>query len=177
MPVVSIFGSSECEPGSFEYDIAELVGSKLGEAQLDIATGGYGGVMEAVMKGASRYGVKRYGIATNFYEGKKVNIYVSDEIKIDTYLNRMIKLISLGDAYIVFPGGTGTLLELSAIWALSDRGIIQNKPIAVLGEQWQEVTQTIGFYNEKVLDSLLLLKYFDLAEKAAEYISNHFKIK
>ncbi len=175
MPVVTVFGNSESKPGSFEYDTAEFIGKELGKAGLDIATGAYGGVMEAVMKGAAEYGVKRIGVATDYFPEREANRYVNEHIRTDSYLNRLIKLITAGDGFIVFPGSTGTLLELSAVWALREREVLKDKPIVIIGEQWQEVIQTMGFYSEKVLDSISFIRHFDSAENAAAYLVKALK--
>jgi len=175
MPIVAFFGSSKSTPDSQEYIAAEQIASNLAQNGFDIMTGSYGGIMQAALKGALNHNVKRIGIATNELADRKVNEYVSDLITKPTYINRLIELTSKADAYVVFPGGTGTLAELSIIWALKERNIFSSKPIVCFGEQWNEVHQIMSFYSETVVDnSGILFNTCDVNE-ATKYIIESFK--
>jgi uncharacterized protein (TIGR00725 family) len=171
MSVITVFGGSSSKPGSFEYDTAELIGNLLAHEGFGVATGAYDGVMEAALKGASQFGVERIGITTVFFENRVVNQFVKTEIKTQSYLDRLLKLLEIGDAYIVLPCGTGTLLELSAAWAFLERGIIRNKPVVCIGEQWLEVLQTLSFYSESALESTKYIKHVDNAVDAITFIN------
>ena len=170
MATITIFGSSICRENSYEYDTADLLGSMIGQAGFDIATGGYDGVMEAALKGASVYNVKRIGITTEYYKDKQKNNFVTEEIKTQTYFERLKELFTIADAYIILPGGTGTLLELAMVWAFKDRGLIGNKKIVVIGEQWSEVLQTMSFYNESILEKAGLIFQAETAKEAVDYL-------
>lgn len=175
MPLVAIFGASQTTQGSFEYDTAEYVGKVLSSKGFDIATGGYLGVMEAALKGASDKNVRRIGITTDYYTDKAKNDFVSEEIRMPDYFSRFMKLATMGDAYIVLPGGTGTLAELAAIWAFKSRGLLPEKPFVCIGEQWNEVVQTMAFYSESVIESLKHIKIFDSVEDGIDFIINSFE--
>jgi predicted Rossmann-fold nucleotide-binding protein len=54
-----------------------------------------------------------------------------------------LKLVELGDAYVVLKGGTGTLLELACVWEFVNKGIVPKKPIIILGSFWQPVVETL----------------------------------
>jgi hypothetical protein len=174
MPTIAIFGSSECRAGSFEYDTAELIGSGLAGQGFDIVTGGHGGVMEAALKGASRFCVDRIGVTTHYFQVKPPNAYVEKHIIKDTYLDRLFELVDIADGYVVLPGGTGTLLELAMVWALKERSIISGKPIVCCGEQWFEVMQTMSFYSEKILNNSSLVVNAENANQAVEAIVGFF---
>lgn len=177
MPSVAIFGNSQTMPGKWDYDTAELLGFLLAKSGFDIITGGFGGVMEAALKGASSHPVDRIGVPIEGLQNREKNKYVKTEISADSYLERLEKLIELASAFIVMPGGTGTLLELSAVWALKERGLLGNKPIICIGELWQEVAQTMGFYSERILETTQLLYFADTADDAIIYVSNFFNNK
>ncbi len=174
MSVIVVLGTGRAIENSFEYDTAQLLGRLLAKNGYDVATGGYGGVMEAALKGASSEDVNRIGVLTEFYD-REPNEYVTEVIKEETYLDRLVKLIEIGDAFVVMPGGTGTLLEWALIWAYKDRKIIENKPTVCIGEQWHEVTQTMSFYSERVLDNADFVDYADNAEEAVKIINEKLK--
>jgi hypothetical protein len=174
MPVITIFGSSDAAGNSQEYDEAYRIGEILADAGFDIATGGYSGIMEAALNGAKDKNVLRIGVTTKFYQGKIKNEYVNKEIKTASYNDRLDKLIEIGDSYIVMPGGTGTLLELSKIWALKKRGILKDKLIICVGEQWFKTIQTMAMYSEEIMRSLELIKFFESGEFAANYVKEEF---
>ncbi len=175
MSVISIFGSGNAAPDSTVYKTAELTGKLLAENGFDIATGAYLGVMEGALKGASECNIKRIGITTNIFKNKKPNSYVNSLIKTDNYFDRLKILIDIADAYIVFPGGSGTLLEFSFLLALKERNIINNKPMICIGEQWKKVLRDIGF--NICSDSLKSLKidFPDDANNAVIKVINYIK--
>jgi uncharacterized protein (TIGR00730 family) len=175
MPIVAFFGSSKSKHDSQEYTAAEQIASLLAQNGLDIMTGSYGGIMQAALKGAMANDVKRIGVATSELSNRKVNEYVSYLITKPTYIDRLIELTSKADAYVVFPGGTGTLAELSIIWALKERKIFSNKPIVCYGEQWNEVHQIMSFYSETVVDNAGVLFNTCDTQEAANYIIKSLK--
>jgi uncharacterized protein (TIGR00730 family) len=177
MSKVAIFGNSQSKAGNWDYDTAELVGKLLAQSGIDIITGGFGGVMESAMKGADKYPVEKIGVTVPNLPNRTVNSYVNPEIIADTYLQRTEKLIELADGYIIMPGGSGTLLELAAVWALKERGLLGNKPIVCLGELWLEVIQTMGFYSERMLETTDLIVFADTAQEAVEAIVNKLGAK
>ena len=175
MAVIAVFGNSSCQEGSFEYETAELLGRKLAHEGFDLITGGYAGVMEAALKGADSYSTRKIGVVLKDETKNKVNSFVNEIIKVDSYLDRLKKLLDEADIYIILPGGSGTLLEFAAAWALIERDYCKNKLIICLGEQWAEVMQTVGFYSEKALDSF---KHISTAANVSEVLETikNFKI-
>lgn len=171
MAIITVFGSSNALPDSIEYYLAEELGNALAEKGFNIATGGYNGVMEAVLKGASAFDIERIGVLSKDLNTRQTNKYLNKIITVDSYLDRLKKLIEIGDNYIVLPGGTGTFLELAAVWALKERGIILNKKIVLIGEQWEEVLQTMMFYSEKLIDGTRLLDHVETIQEAVDRVS------
>lgn len=168
---ISVFGSSNCNEKSFEYTNAYMIGELLAQNDFNIATGGYNGVMEAALKGArTNEKVERIGVITKEIRDRKVNQYVSNSILMDTYLQRLEKLIKIADAYVFLPGGTGTLLELSAVWSLTQREIIPVKPTICIGDSWENIIETVAFYSENALSNMKILSFAKNADEAAKLI-------
>ena len=159
MPIITFFGSSKCNSNSEEYKSAEKIADILAEKGFSIASGGYGGIMEASLKGASKYKVERIGVVSKDLPNRIVNDYVGKIIEKPTYMERSLELINIADAYVVFHGGTGTLVELSIIWALKERNIQKNKPIVCFGEQWYEIEQLMSYYSETFIDNISIIEH------------------
>lgn len=168
MPTVTVFGSSSAPVYSADYNSALELGAKLAAKGYDVATGAYGGVMEAVLKGASDYNVKRIGIGLNDPK-REFNNYVGEKIIAGSYLERLGLLLDTGDIYVILPGGTGTLLELVAAWALKEKNL-SDKRIICVGDVWYEMFQTLGFYSERFLESATLVSHARNVDKVLEYL-------
>ncbi|MEA3059510.1 MAG: hypothetical protein QOE50_922 [Sphingomonadales bacterium] len=142
MPSVTVFGGSRVEPDSDEYLAAQQLGRALAERGFSVVTGGYNGVMEAVSRGAKEAGGHVIGvtvdvIAKNF--DRLPNAFVDQEVRTAALLERIDKIIELGAAYVVLPGGAGTLAELGVVWTLALLGALQDKPLIVVGRGWERV--------------------------------------
>ncbi len=141
--IITIFGTARAKPNQEIYELAYTTGKLLAKAGLVIANGGYGGTMLAAAKGAAQVEGKTIGVTCSAFD-RKANEYVSKVIVTETLEQRLDKLIELGDAYIVLPGGTGTLLELALVWELKNKGFLKSeKPIILLGEFWKPLVELI----------------------------------
>ncbi len=140
--IVTIFGSSRAQPGDAEYQTAYDLGKRLAQAGYAICNGGYGGIMEASAHGTKDAGGKTIGIVTEQFS-VEANPYILQKIVMKTLIDRLLKLIELGDAYVVLKGSTGTLLELAAVWEHMNKRLLKQKPIIVLGDFWSPVVQTL----------------------------------
>ena len=170
MAIVTVFGCGNCALNSKDYEVAYNLGLALGKQNISVATGGYLGTMEAVSKGASESNVQVIGVTTEFYQNRTPNKYINKEISTKTYLERTVKLLEIGDSYIVLPGNAGTLLEFSAVWALKEKGFFADKAIIAIGEQWQEIKQTMAFYSETVVDAYDLVSNVNDWELAVKLV-------
>ena len=141
--VVTIFGSSRPDPGDPEYELARRLGKALAESGYVVCNGGYAGVMEASARGAREAGGHTVGVIAGAFEGKRANRWVAETEECQSLLERMMRLIDRGDAYVVLKGGTGTLLELAGVWELMNKGMIREKPAVVLGDFWNAVLTTL----------------------------------
>ena len=149
--IVCVFGSSRPAPEDPEYRLALDVGKELAAAGFVVCTGAYGGVMEASARGAHEAassplepGTRTIGIAARVFAGRTPNRWIDRAITVDSMVDRLLKLISLGDAYVVLKGGTGTLLELAAVWEFMNKRVMQQKPIVIVGSFWDGVVKTLA---------------------------------
>jgi uncharacterized protein (TIGR00725 family) len=141
--IISVFGSSRTQVGSPEYSLAYNIGASLAQAGMVVCNGGYSGIMEASAHGAKDAGGHTLGITTRSFAELKANQWIDEEIPIQTLIERLMKLISVADGYVVLKGGTGTLLELAAVWELMNKNVTQQKPIVVIGDYWNGVVDTL----------------------------------
>lgn len=140
---VTIFGSSIPKPGGEQYEIAYQLGSKLAEEGFNICTGGYGGIMEAASKGAYDKGGLVYAVTVDNWNSNP-NPYITIEVRGKTLFERIEKLIEMGDAYVVLQGGTGTFLELAAVWEYANKKLQQEKPIICHSQMWKEIVAVMN---------------------------------
>jgi len=140
--IITIFGSSFPKPGKDEYEFACNLGKKLGKSGFDICNGGFYGTMEASAKGAAEAGISTIGVTIDSF-GLKANKFIQTEIKCKNLFERISKLIELGDGYIILKGGTGTLLEFSAVWELANKKMIKKKPLVAYKDYWNDLVKLI----------------------------------
>ncbi len=141
-PTITVFGSSRPCEGELEYRQAYEVGSMLARAGFVICNGGYGGTMEASARGAKEAGGTTIGVTVAAFR-RDANRWIDREIRTGTLVERIQRLVELGDAYVVLKGGTGTLLELAYVWEFINKGLIPEKPIVVVGDFWNGVVATL----------------------------------
>jgi len=146
---VTVFGWSDSRTGDAVYEAACKVGYLLARHGLTVVTGGFGGEMEAAVRGAKAAGGKTIGVtfypklATKFEGGKVATSYLDREIKTRTYLERTLKLIALGDAFVCFNGGTGTISEWGMAWGLARIYYGHHKPLIMFGDFWTDIVAVI----------------------------------
>ena len=141
--VITIFGSSRPVESDPEYRLAYEVGKQLAFYGFIVCNGGYGGIMEASARGAKEAGGRTIGVTFQNTFKRTANKWIDEEIFQPTLIDRMMKLVELGDAYVILKGGTGTLLELAAVWEFINKGLIKEKPIVIVGIFWNGVVETL----------------------------------
>jgi len=153
--VISIFGTGKAREGDPFYKIAEETGRVLAQAGFAIANGGYGGTMAAAAKGASEAGGEVIGVTCKAFKNSKANQYITREIPTNSLDKRLDTLIRLGQAYIVLPGGTGTLFELAKVWELKNKGFLEKKkPIILIGKFWNPLVELLSIEDPDCVHSL-----------------------
>lgn len=146
---VTVFGWSESQPGDALYEAARETARLLAGCGLTVVSGGFGGEMEAAARGAKEGGGRTIGVtfypelATKFEQGKGASSYLDREIKTETYLERTLKLIALGDAFVCFNGGTGTISEWGMAWGLARIYYGHHKPLIMFGDFWKDIVGAI----------------------------------
>ncbi len=139
MAIISVFGSSNPQPGSADYELSRQMGYLLAQAGFTVQTGGYGGVMAAASRGAVEAGGNTIGVTCaqiETFRPMPPNQWVKTEIKHETLRQRLAYLVENNDGIIVMPGGVGTLTELSLSWSLVQVGEISPRPIIAVGGLW-----------------------------------------
>lgn len=141
---VTLFGTGRARPGDSAYTLAYETGKQLARAGFVIANGGYGGTMLAAGKGAAEAGGQVIGVTCSAFKGT-ANEHVTREIVTGSLDERLATLVELGQAYVVLPGGTGTLLELAMVWELRNKGFLKaDKPIILVGGFWKPLLDLIA---------------------------------
>ncbi len=140
---ITIFGSSRPKPGEQQYEIAYQLGARLAEEGFNICTGGYAGIMEAASKGAYDKGGLVYAVTVDNWNSNP-NPYITIEVRGKTLFERIEKLLEMGDAYVVLQGGTGTFLELAAVWEYANKNLQPEKPIICHSEMWKEIVKVMN---------------------------------
>ncbi len=142
---ITIFGTANAKSGEPAYELAYQSGKLLAQAGFVIANGGYGGTMLAASKGAAEAGGETIGVTCSAFKSSTANEYITREIVTGSLDERLDTLIKLGRAYVVLPGGTGTLLELAKVWELKNKGFIEaDKPIILVGGFWKPLVDLIA---------------------------------
>lgn len=169
---ITVFGSSKPGAGDEQYNIGYELGKKLGEHGFNVCTGGFNGIMEAVSKGANEEGMDAIGVTVDTW-GRMPNRYLTKEVKCNSLLERVQKLIELGDGFAVLHGGTGTLLELAAVWELCNKNIMDRKPIACHSSMWREIVTIINLQMEKEGRDTETVKAFENIDEIVNYLKSN----
>ena len=143
MRTVTIFGSSMPGEETEVYRQAQQLGRLLAEAGLAVCNGGYGGLMEASARGAREARGHTVGVTCAVWPSP-ANRWIAEEVRTASFMERLTTLIERGDAYIVLPGGTGTLAELSLVWEMMNKSSLAKsmggpRPLLVMAPYWQPV--------------------------------------
>jgi uncharacterized protein (TIGR00730 family) len=140
--IITVFGSSRPREGEPDYEEARVLGRTLAEHGFAVCSGGYGGVMAGVSRGAKEAGGKTYGVTAEFFSAK-VNPWVDVEVRVGTWQERLFELIRLAHGFVACKGGTGTLVELAVVWEMLNKSVIKGKPFAALGGFWEPITERV----------------------------------
>ena len=169
--VVTIFGTGNAVPEDKAYKLAFETGRLLAEVGFTIANGGYGGSMLAASQGAAKAGGETIGVTCRKFAAKP-NKFISREITTDSLEQRLDTLVKLGQAYVVLPGATGTLLELAMVWELKNKGFLKpEKPIILLGGFWKPLLEMIAAEEPKVRQWVQIA---DSPERVRDILVNNY---
>ena len=175
---VSIFGSARVGPETQVYKDTEIIARKLVEQGYGIITGGGPGLMEAGNKGAYESGGTSVGLHIHLPHEQGCNQYVKTRCNFRYFFLRKLMFVKYAMAYVVMPGGMGTIDELSEAFVLAQTGRIKPFPIILYDSSyWNGLMD--WFRNTMVargnikLEELDLLTVLDTPEEVVEHIRKH----
>jgi uncharacterized protein (TIGR00730 family) len=153
---VAIFGSARAQPGAFVYDEVKRVAAAFAGLGCDIVTGGGPGLMQAANEGAASAGVdvKSMGIRVDLPFEQEVNPFVAQAFEHKTFFTRLHHFVIASDAFVVVPGGIGTVLETLMIWQLLQVRHAENVPLVLVGKMWKGL---VDWAHASMLDPRLQL--------------------
>ncbi len=174
-PAVSIYGSARVKPGDELYRKTEEIAHRLGEAGFSIITGGGPGLMEAANKGAAKAGVKSVGVNIELPEEQLPNTYSNISLSLRHFFVRKVLLVKYATAFIIMPGGLGTLDELTEVLTLMQTHKIKPFPVLLYGSgywngflEWlRNCTLDKGFISA---EDLHLLRVCDDTEEIVDAV-------
>ncbi len=134
---VTIFGSARAKPGTVAYEETKRAARMLAEMGCDIITGGGPGLMQAANAGVDLAGeAKSMGIRVDLPFEQEVNPFVELAFEHKTFFTRLHHFVLASDAFIVAPGGIGTVLETMMIWQLLQVRHLEHTPLIMVGKMW-----------------------------------------
>jgi uncharacterized protein (TIGR00730 family) len=134
---VTIFGSARVRPGTFGYDETKRTAAALAAMDCDIITGGGPGLMQAANEGAAASNnAQSIGIRVDLPFEQDVNAFVTQAFEHRTFFTRLHQFVLASDAFVVAPGGIGTVLETMMIWQLIQVGHLRDTPLILVGRMW-----------------------------------------
>jgi uncharacterized protein (TIGR00730 family) len=138
---VTIFGSARAQPGTLVYDEVKRLATALAEMDCDIITGGGPGLMQAANEGATAANApernRSVGIRIELPFEQDVNPFVTTAFEHKTFFTRLHHFVLTSDAFVVVPGGIGTVLELMMVWQLLQVKHIEAAPLILVGKMWR----------------------------------------
>ena len=178
---VAVFGSARVQPGDKEYVEVRQLASRLTALGCDIVTGGGPGLMEAANEGAassrgSSRKTRSFGLTIAIpYE--KANPYLDTVTAHRTFFSRLHHFVRMSQAFVIFPGGIGTALELMMVWQLLQVGFMTERPVVLVGEMWKGLLDWMrremvprGLVNPEDLD---LVKISGSVEEVVGIVEQH----
>lgn len=179
-PSVSIFGSARLAPDHKWYQLADQSAKALSEAGFTVVTGGGPGIMEAANKGAKAGPSLSVGLNIVLPNEETANDYQDISLRYRHFFTRKVMFVKYASAYVVMPGGFGTLDELAEILALVQTGKTRKIPIILAVESfWKDLMNwvedqmiTHGMINE---EDMQLFQYADTPKEMVEAVQEFYK--
>ena len=173
-PCVTVFGSARMREGDPSYELARAMGAAIARLGFTVMTGGGPGIMEAANRGAKEAAGRSVGCNIELPFEQKPNAFLDRCVTLRYFFVRKTLLVKYSYAFVVFPGGAGTVDELFEALTLIQTRKIENFPIIVMGtEYWREM---LGFLEKMSRvgtispEDLQLIHATDSVEEAVNYI-------
>jgi uncharacterized protein (TIGR00730 family) len=173
--VVAVFGAAFLEKDGAAYSAARALGQEIARHGWVVASGGYGGAMEAVSRGAAENNGPTIGVTCESLNriGRRKNVWIREEILRPTARERLFTLVDLAQAMIALDGGIGTLTEIAFCWNQIQVGEIPPRPLILVGTLWRDTflafLQTAQDYLKDADRSLL--QFTSTTEEAVRIIA------
>ncbi len=182
-PCISIFGSARTKPDNKYYQIGVEIAKKLAEAGYGVITGGGPGIMEAANKGAQLGLGKSVGLNIDLPFEQNHNTFIDQEhnLEFDYFFVRKVIFVKYAQAFVILPGGFGTLDELFEALTLIQTKKINHRPVVLIGvEYWQGLLvwmkDSMLHMEQNIAEvDLDLFKLVDTADEAFKYIEDFYK--
>jgi len=139
---VAIFGSARAQPGTFVYEEVRRTAAAFASMGCDIVTGGGPGLMQAANEGAKSAGATgSLGIRVELPFEQHANPFVEQAFVHETFFTRLHHFVLASDAFVVVPGGIGTVLEMLMIWQLLQVRHVKDVPLILVGKMWEGLVE------------------------------------
>jgi uncharacterized protein (TIGR00730 family) len=142
---VTIFGSARARPGTYVFEEVRRTAAALAGLGCDIITGGGPGLMQAANEGAAEAGSpernRSVGIRVDLPFEQEVNPFVEQAFEHKTFFTRLHHFVLASDAFVVVPGGIGTVLELTMVWQLLQVRHLHDTPLILVGKMWASLVE------------------------------------
>lgn len=183
-PCITVFGSARFREGHPYYEQTRHVGRAIGELGFTVMTGGGPGLMEAANRGAFEAGGRSVGCNIRLPFEQQPNPYLHTSVTIDFFFVRKVLLLKYSYAFVVMPGGWGTMDELFETLTLVQTGVVHNFPVVLMGrEYYQPLVDYMGDMLKAGTISEQDLKLVLLTDDVAEaqehirkYVQTHYKV-
>ena len=176
-PCVTVFGSARFTENHPYYVLSEKIGAGLARLGFTVMTGGGPGVMEAASRGAKSAGGYTVGCNIVLPEEQKLNPYVDRSVSFEHFFVRKVMLVKYSYAFVVMPGGLGTMDELFEALTLIQTAKIQNFPVVLMATEYYRPLMGViakmvsgGTISNTDLDLLLMT---DSVQEAMDHIQRH----
>lgn len=179
-PAITVFGGARFKSGHEYYKLGEEVGKRIAQSGFVTVTGGGPGLMEAVNKGAFENGGKSIGINILLPFEQSPNPYVHESVTINLFFVRKTLLLKYSYAFIVLPGGFGTLDELFETITLMQTNVVHDFPVVLIGKEFW--TKLFHFMDDMVTyktispEDIHLIKITDSLDEAMDYIQKDINL-
>ncbi|BCX49044.1 hypothetical protein HAHE_29520 [Haloferula helveola] len=176
-PAVTIFGSARTKPGTTYYELARTMGSECAKLGFTVITGGGPGIMEAGNRGAHEAGGRSIGVNIELPFEQHVNPYVDRSVDMHYFFTRKTILVKYSYAFIVMPGGAGTMDEMFETMTLIQTKKIRNFPIILMGKDyWKPLMDFVYHMAEAGTispEDPELIFFTDDPEEAVAHLKRH----
>jgi uncharacterized protein (TIGR00730 family) len=173
-PCVTVFGSARIKPGDPHYELTRKMGAAIARLGFTVITGGGPGIMEAANRGAKEAGGRSVGCTIELPSEQPTNIYLDRCVRMHYFFARKTLLVKYSYAFVVMPGGAGTLDELFEALTLIQTGKIKNFPIVIMGtDYWKELLYFIDKMAQRGMvaaTDLSLIYATDSVDEAVAHI-------